>query len=181
MAAGNPRELVLLLQEIERRSLEHAAGLRKEENVTNVWEGVLFKVAGERFATPLSDVKEILHFPSVITSVPGACKWVRGVANVRGNLLPVIDLQVFLGGKSIAIGRRTRVLVIDHDGLFAGLVVGELQGMKHFDLNSYERNSSPQGAAAKYVEGFFTLDGERWPIFSMHTLIEDPVFQVAAA
>jgi twitching motility protein PilI len=181
MAAGDSRELILLLQEIERRSLEHAAGLRQEDDVTNVWEGVLFSVGGERFATPLNEVKEILNFPSVITSVPGARKWVRGVANVRGNLLPILDLQVFLGGKSITVGRRTRVLVVDHDGLFAGLMIGELLGMKHFDVDSYQQNSDPKQAITKYTDGFFSLEGEQWPVFSMRALVEDPAFQVAAA
>lgn len=47
---------------------------------------------------PLEEVKEILNYPDGVTRVPGTQAWLLGMANIRGNLLPLIDLQQFLGG-----------------------------------------------------------------------------------
>ena len=127
------RELVLLLQDIENRSRKFAFDRPHKEESKFTWEGVLFTILGEKLLTALGEVKEILNYPSNVTHVPGAQSWVRGVANVRGSLLPIFDLQEYLGGSAIAIGRRTRVLVIAHEGLFAGLMVADVYGMRHFN------------------------------------------------
>jgi twitching motility protein PilI len=103
------------------------------------------------------------------------------VANVRGNLLPIIDLQLFLGGESIVAGPRTKVLVIDYEGLFAGLMVADVLGMKHFPKDLYTNSASLTGPIGKYLQGGFKLEDEVWPLFSMYALVEDPTFQVAAA
>ena len=71
--------------------------------------------------------QEIINLPSSITHVPGTRSWMVGIANIRGNLLPITDLQVYLGGKPIAIGKRSQVLVIEHDEARMGLLVGGVQ------------------------------------------------------
>jgi twitching motility protein PilI len=175
------KKLMRLLQDMEIRSQEHTSGLPQEDELVETWEGVLISVAGENIATPLHEVKEILNFPAVNTPVPGAKPWVRGVANVRGNLLPIIDLQLFLGGEPIVAGQRTKVLVIDYEGLFAGLMVADVLGMKHFPRDLYINSASLVGPIGKYLQGGFKLEDEVWPLFSMYALVEDPSFQVAAA
>ncbi len=59
----------------------------------------MFYVGDDRLIAPLNDIKEILNFPSAITKVPGTKPWMLGIANIRGTLLPVIDLQLFLIGR----------------------------------------------------------------------------------
>ncbi len=181
MASSESRELLNLLLEIENRSRQHGTRLTLEEEAKGTWEGVLFRVAGEQLVAPLNEVKEILNFPAVVSSVPGAKEWVRGVANVRGTLLPIIDLQVFLGGSALAAGERSRILVIDCEGLFAGLMVGDVVGMRHFEDQDFSADGIDAGSINNYIQGGFHVDGARWPVFSIQTLVEDPVFQVAAA
>jgi twitching motility protein PilI len=52
--------------------------------------------------------------PSQLTRVPGAKAWVKGLANVRGQLLPVLDLRQFLGSGVTPLTRNTRVIVVNH-------------------------------------------------------------------
>ena len=104
-------------------------GLPMQEAPPESWEGVMFSVLGSRLVMPLREVVEMLPFPPVVTRVPGAKAWVRGVANIRGNLLPLIDLQSFLGGSPISPDRHSRVLVINHEEIFAGLLVERVMGM----------------------------------------------------
>ncbi len=171
---------MLLLQNIESQSREFAFDLPHKEESKLTWEGVLFTILGARLLTALDEVKEILNYPSNVTSVPGAQPWVRGVANVRGSLMPIFDLQEYLGGSAINIGRRTRVLVIEHEGLFAGLMVADVFGMRHFDEELRIQKQESTDQIGRYVTGAYDVDGDHYPIISMHILAEDPEFQVVA-
>ncbi len=182
-AVGNAgSRLLQILQDIEERCLEHAVGLPQQRVVEEAWEGVLFSVGGRMLVAPLGEVKEILNYPAAITSVPGTKSWVRGVANIRGNLLPIIDLQAFLLGKPTVSGRRSRVLVVEHDGVFTSLLVDQMVGIRHFYPS--ERSRDPvdlPDAVGRFVEYCYRLDDQAWPVFGMHRLVESPEFQFAAA
>ncbi|HEC14956.1 MAG TPA: purine-binding chemotaxis protein CheW [Sedimenticola sp.] len=180
MPASASRELVDLLRGIEQRSRARAAGLPQQEETRQYWEGVIFSLGDARLAAPLNEVTEILHFPSIVTAVPGTRPWVRGVANIRGNLLPIVDLQLFLGGGPVMDERRGRILVIRHGEIFTGLLVKEVTGMRHFQRENRIDYSPPEGPMEKFVHGAFEQDGGTWPVFSMYALAESPEFQVAA-
>ncbi len=172
---------MLLLQNIESQSRKFAFDLPHKEESKLTWEGVLFTILDARLLTALGEVKEILNYPSNVTSVPGAQPWVRGVANVRGSLMPIFDLQEYLGGSAINIGRRTRVLVIEHEGLFAGLMVADVFGMRHFDEELRIQKQESTDQIGRYATGAYDVDGNQCPILSMRILAEDPKFQVVAA
>jgi len=175
------RDIILLLRDIENQSRKHAFDLPHKEESKFTWEGVLFTILGKKLLTALGEVKEILNYPSTVTSVPGAQPWVRGVANVRGSLMPIFDLQEFLGGTAISIGRRTRVLVIEHEGLFAGLMVADVYGMRHFNSELCIQLQDMTGPVGRYIAGAYDVDGDQCPVLSMHELAEDPKFQVVTA
>ena len=173
-------ELVALLQDIGRRSQVHAHNLPKQVEFLNYWEGILFTVGGDRLVAPLNEIVEILNYPTSVTMVPGTCSWVRGIANIRGNLLPIIDLQAFLGGGTTVPGRRSRVLVVQHRDVFTGLLVGDTVGMRHFDEAEKADCATTDAPMANYVTGAFEHEGEIWPVFSMHALAASPEFLSAA-
>ena len=181
LASTSPRDLVLLLKDIESRSLQHVAELPQQHDMAGIWEGILFMVRGIPLVAPLKDVKEILNFPSVLTRVPGVRSWLLGVANIRGNLLPVIDLQLYLGGEKIVIGKRSRILVIDQNGIRTGLLVAGVQGLRHFKDEQGCAVPTIDSSLGHYVHEAFNLAGEVWPVFSIQTLVESSDFQVAAA
>ncbi len=180
-AESEAREIILLLQDIENQSRKFAFELPHKEESKLTWEGVLFTILGRKLLTALGEVKEILNFPSSVTPVPGAQPWVRGVANVRGSLLPIFDLQRYLGGNAITTGRKTRVLVIEHEGLFAGLMVADVFGMRHFNEELRIQEHETIGLLGRYVTGVYDVDGDKCPILSMQMLAEDPDFQVVTA
>lgn len=181
MADNDSKNLILLLRQIDERCRKSARGLPQQEEPIQFWEGLLFTVAGAQLVTSMTDVKEILNLPAAITVVPGTQSWVRGVANIRGNLMPIIDLQVYLGGQRVKSGRRTRMLVIDHDGVFAGLLVEGVQGIKYFPEEFRTGSKGVSGAVGEYVESSFVLEGKSWPMFSMRKLAASGAFLAAAA
>jgi len=181
MLAQTSHELVQLLSDIEQRSIAQVSHLPELEEAHQYWEGVLFSLDQVRLIAPLNEVVEILHFPADITRVPGTHAWVKGVANVRGSLLPIIDLQLFLGGKPVMTGRRCRVLVIKHQGVFSGLLVQGVIGMRHFSQEK-QKEYSPSGDSLleRFVSTAFEYDGDIWPVFGMFALAESAEFQIAA-
>ncbi len=94
-------------------------------------------MSGEIFLVAREETREVLGYPSVVTRVPGAKAWIRGLANVRGQLLPVVDLRTFLGSGATNTGRKTRVLVAHHREMPAGLLVDEVLGFRRFARPSF--------------------------------------------
>src|ERR1700759_2848721 len=83
------------LATFEKRSLAHTAGLPEQIEAPGLWRGIGFRVGVRYFVSVIAEVNEILT-PPLLTQVPGTRRWLLGVANVRGNLVPAIDLRDFI-------------------------------------------------------------------------------------
>jgi len=182
MAGTTPSTPLDLLHAIEQRARQNAAGLPQQTEVRTTWAGIGFRLSGQHYLAPMKEVTEILT-PPQLTWVPGARPWVLGVANVRGTLLPIMDLQGFLAGRPEPGGRRERILVVAHKGITVGLRVDEVLGLRHFFEESF-RNEVPQesaNAAGPYLRGSYRQAEREWAVFSLHTLVQDPGFMQVAA
>lgn len=71
-----------------------------------------FQVAGETYAVGVLQAREIIEY-NTVTRVPHAPPAVRGVINLRGSVVPVVDLAVKFGLPASAIGRRTCVVIVE--------------------------------------------------------------------
>lgn len=170
-----------LLREIELRSRQKAMGLPQKIEVRRTWSGIGFKVSGVNLISSLDEVDEILELPPM-TRVPGALPWVKGVANIRGTLLPILDLKGFIDGEVASAGRRTRILVIKEGELTAGLVVDEVVGMRHFFDEEYTSEAAGISEEMKpYLAGAYRQGGVSWAVFSMRQLAESGRFIRVAA
>jgi len=81
-----------------------------------------FKVGRETFGVPITSLHEIVRVPE-ITAVPDAPEYMEGVINLRGRIVSVIDLRKRFGEEAGATDRRNRILVVEHNGRLAGLIV----------------------------------------------------------
>ena len=180
MSGRVPREPLEALREIERRCRASAVGLPLQVEVRELWSGVGFRIGATRFVAPLGEVQEILTQPG-LSRVPGTKGWVKGIANVRGNLLPIMDLKGYLGRAPTVPGRSTRVLVINQQGTFAGLLVDEVLGLKYFPVED-RTTGLPyvEEAVRPYLTEAYLSGGEHWAVFSMKHLAETPQFLHAA-
>ncbi len=172
---------ILLLHELSQRSRTEAHSLPQQIEVKATWEGVGFRLDGKGWVVPLDQVKEILTKVN-ISPVPGAKAWVRGVANVRGTLLPILDLRGFLLGKLTKMTRQSRILVMQHKGVVAGLLVEEVLGMRHFLEEEFNGDTSDLETSFKQMlTGQYRQRGQSWGVFNINQLAELPEFlQVAA-
>ena len=71
-----------------------------------------FTLGGEMFAVGILNVKEIIEYGS-LTEIPMMPAFIRGVINLRGAVVPVIDLAARFGGKVTAVGRRTCIVIVE--------------------------------------------------------------------
>lgn len=141
---------------------------------------VAFRVGSNRLLAPLDQVAEILEFPEV-SRVPLAQPWVRGVANVRGNLLPVVDLYGFLGCQLTKVNDKTRILVINHGSIHTGLVVDEVYGMKYFMEGERAMDQAETDECLlSYVQQAYTRNDARWSELDLFSIVDTPRFLQAA-
>jgi len=165
-----------LLQDIEARSRTKALGLPQQIEVRKTWTGVGFRLGNINLLSTLEEVDEILVSPEM-TRVPNAISWVKGIANIRGMLLPIMDLKDFIDGDAITAGRKTRVLLIKKGELVSGLMVDEVFGMRHFfEEERTENVPDISDNLNKYVKGAFHQGDTHWGIFNLDNLVTDPSF-----
>jgi purine-binding chemotaxis protein CheW len=81
-----------------------------------------FKVGRETYGVPIKSLHEIVRVPE-ITAVPDAPDYLEGVINLRGKIVSVMDLRKRFGEKQIGLKRQNRILVVEHAGRLAGLIV----------------------------------------------------------
>jgi twitching motility protein PilI len=171
-----------LLKELERRSRSVTAANAPEAAAGQEWVGVAFRMGGETFLVAREETREVLGYPAVITRIPGAKNWVKGLANIRGQLLPMLDLRQFLGSGSTTPGRNTRIVVANHREIPAGLIVDEVLGFRRFADPEFNPEPPPTVIRCDtYLAGAFRRGGEVWPVLSLKSLIESQSFLQAAS
>lgn len=171
-----------LLKELERRSRSASQGASAEAPSGREWVGVAFRMGGETFLVAREETREVLGLPAPITRIPGARSWVRGLANVRGQLLPMLDLRQFLGSGATTPGRNTRVIVVNHREIPAGLIVDEVLGFRRFAESEFDAEGPPTVIRCDpYLAGAFRRGGEVWPVLSLKSLVESQSFLQAAS
>lgn len=169
-----------LLLDLERRSVKGTAGLPALDQIEEDWVGVGFRLGDSRLIVSMSDVKEILDLPEV-TTVPGVKSWVVGVANVRGSLLPIMDMKGYLLGEDIKQRHKGRIIVIDYKGVNTGLVVDEVFGMRHFrESDAIVETPDVPERISPYIEKVYRQDDEYWPVFSFDEMARDEGFVQAS-
>lgn len=170
-----------LLRELERRSRAAIAG-KTTGDIPEEWTGIGFRIGQEHFVADREQVREVLMLPETMTRVPGAKRWLLGIANLRGHLLPLIDLKMFLGSGRTSQRRVTRVISINHREIPAGIVVDEVQGFRRFMDSEYVDNA-PETAVRcdRYLHGAYERGPDAWPVFNFYDLLESPAFLQAAS
>jgi twitching motility protein PilI len=171
-----------LLQELDRRARAAAQGKSDTTASGAEWVGIAFRLGGEAFLLAREETREVMGYPAAVTRVPGAKNWIRGLSNVRGQLLPVIDVRAFLGSGGTNVSRATRVLVANHREIPAGLVVDEVMGFRRFYESEFSADLPPTLLRCeRYLAGAFKRGAEVWPVFSVRGLLESQQFMQAAA
>jgi twitching motility protein PilI len=175
------REPFAMLLEYEQRSLAHVAGLPEQFDAPGLWRGVGYRIGDRRLASAFDEVLEILPMPQV-TAVPGAQPWLLGVGNIRGNLLPIVDLKQFLEGERTVLHETQRVLIVRQPDGDVAVTIDELYGQRSFqEEQRVDAEALSEGRYEHFVERAYRLAEQTWGVFSLHRLARTPEFRQAAA
>ncbi|HEU4669136.1 MAG TPA: chemotaxis protein CheW [Dyella sp.] len=168
-----------VLARYEQLSLAHASDTRQTMEAPGLWRGIGYRVGTRLFVSSIDEISELLAVP-VMTTVPGTQPWLLGVANVRGNLVPVIDLGRFLFGTRTQLAERTRLLIVRQGGGNVALMVDEVFGQRTVD-EVQRRDAEPEDdpRLARFVDD--RVGEQKLALFSMGRLVRAPDFRQAAA
>lgn len=97
--------------------------MHENENSDDTRQLVVFRLGEEEFGVQIAAVKEILRVPDELFWVPKSAAYVEGVINLRGAVLPVIDLRTRMGLERAEAHERQRIMVFQHKGQSTGFVV----------------------------------------------------------
>ena len=137
-------------------TLQPSAGLKDESQL------VTFLLKDEEFGFDIMSVQEIIRLPKM-AKVPRTPAYVDGIANLRGVVLPVIDMRTRFGMERAEETDRTRVLVVDIDGVKTGLRVDRVKQVTRVLRSEIEPPPEAiRGTSSDYLEGVVKLDkGQR--------------------
>jgi twitching motility protein PilI len=170
-----------ILAHYERLSLAHASDTRERMDAPGLWRGIGYRVGPRTLVSEIGEINELLA-PPPLTAVPRTQPWLLGVANVRGNLMPVVDFGRFLFGERTQLTDRARLLVVRQGGGSVALLVDEVFGQRTVDAEqrrTAEQEDDPR--LARFAEQRVGEGGQQMAILSMGKLVRAPDFRQAAA
>jgi len=167
-----------LLRELDRLARSRKRVLPVREEPREEWLGIGFRLGGRTLIAAMDQVAEVVGVPGM-ARIPGVKPWVLGLANLRGRLIPVMDLHGFLFDAEGPVGESSarRAIVIDTEGIVAGLVVDGVVGMRHFWRD--ELQGAPPGlepALEPYVQASFPVQDQRIGVFDFSRLARSEAF-----
>lgn len=170
-----------VLTDYEQRSLAHQPGTPEQIDAPGLWRGVCFRLGARLLASSFAEVVEIITVPAM-TPIPGGLPWLLGIANVRGNLLPVVDLKQFLEGQRTVLHENQRALVVRQAGGNVAVLVDELLGQRHFvDAQRSDVGDLAEGRYSDYIVQAYRQGDITYGVFSMAQLTRASEFRQAAA
>jgi twitching motility protein PilI len=180
VAAVLPQGAYALLADYERRSLAHDPGVPEQIEAPGLLRTIGFRVGEHHFVSGIDEIGEILMAPPPVTSIPSTRPWMLGVANVRGNLIALVDLKQFLFEQRTHVTGRARVLVVKQAGGNVGLLVDELIGQRNLtDADRAGAEGEADPGLARFVTENVNVGAMRLGRFSMVELTRTPEFQHA--
>jgi purine-binding chemotaxis protein CheW len=136
-----------------------------------------FRIGRETFGLPISSVREIIRVPE-ITVVPNAPEDIAGVTNLRGKIIPVIDLRKKFGVSDLEPHRQNRIVVVELEGRLVGLIVTSASAVLRIPASEMEApgNVFPNGEY-DYVRGVGKLNGRLVILLDLDKLVSRGEFR----
>ncbi|MBI2400663.1 MAG: chemotaxis protein CheW [Deltaproteobacteria bacterium] len=133
--------------------------LKKDFDSKELLQLVTFRLGNEEFSLDILRVQEIIRHME-LTRVPRTPDFVDGVINLRGRVIPVLDLRKRFGLPSDAKTNETRIIVVDVDNKTVGLKVDAVSEVLRLPADTVEPAPAiVTGAESDYIKGVGKLEG----------------------
>lgn len=168
------------LLEYDLRALT-ASNSSEPESGQGDWSGLAFRLGDTRLVCGLDRIQESLQVPQV-TRVPGTKPFILGLANVRGDLLTVVDLGCYFFGNRTPASMRARLLSASLRGRPVGLLVDEVFGQRNFMTSNAGAPELPEHSPLKgLVSKQHRSGSDAWQELDLDALFSTPSFLDGAA
>jgi len=115
---------------------------------------LVFDLFEEHYAIEVSKIKEIVRIPESITRVPNAPAYVCGVINLRGTVIPVMDIAVKMNRGKIERRGESRIVVIEEEDIVFGILVDSVREVRTVNVDQIESAESIDSVISKeYLQG----------------------------
>lgn len=142
-----------------------------QKAINGILQLVTFNIAEEEFGVDIMHVKEIIRMME-ITKVPKSPDFVEGVINLRGNVVPIIDLRKRFSMEGKERDKNTRISVIDLDGTIVGFVVDAVHEVLRIPSDTVEPPPPVvSGIDSDYISGVGKLDDRLLIMLDLHRLL----------
>ncbi len=129
----------------------------EDDELVNELQLVSFKLGEEEFGIIIDNVQEIIRMKP-LTHIPGASQFVDGVIDLRGNILPVIDLRKKLNLPPKEADELTRIIVINLGNINTGIIVDTVLEVLRISKEEVKSPPSLLGSEVKFIEGIIKRD-----------------------
>jgi purine-binding chemotaxis protein CheW len=131
-----------------------------------------FRIGRETFGLPISIVREIIRVPE-ITAVPDAPDYVEGVINLRGRIIPVVDLRKRFGETLLEADKKNRVVVVELERRAIGLIVNSASEVLRIPPSEIQHPSDvfPEGEL-HFITGVGKFNGRLVILLDMSRMLQ---------
>ena len=137
-----------------------------------------FQVGRETYGVPITSLHEIVRVPE-ITAVPDAPDYLEGVINLRGKIVSVMDLRKRFGDKDASVRKNNRILVVEHSGRLAGLIVDSASEVLKIPADAVEAPPAVfQEGGLNCVTGLGKVGGRLVVLLDMNKLLAPASLEV---
>jgi purine-binding chemotaxis protein CheW len=132
----------------------------REFNSTNTNEYMTFILGAMKYAIELPKIREILTYPELITILPNTSKWVKGLINLRGEVVPILDTRIKFGtGEAVYDDNTAVIAIITEDKRMVGIVVDKVDDVQKIDIHNLSPVSDMGSAIpSRYLKGFLRME-----------------------
>jgi purine-binding chemotaxis protein CheW len=131
-----------------------------------------FRIGRETFGLPISMVREIIRVPD-ITSVPNAPHYIEGVINLRGRIIPIVDLRKRFGDKSAEANKKNRIVVVEMQNRAIGLIVNAASEVLRIPPAEIEAPHNVfQEGEMDYITGVGKLNGRLVILLDLNRILQ---------
>lgn len=149
------------------------------EDAEQAEQYVIFSLAGTEYAVPIANVIEIGQ-PLSITPVPNVPDWIPGVANLRGEIISMVDLRAFLGMERTGYRQASRMLVAQasQEDMTTGLVVDRVNGIRYLSADRISDPTAPiEDQVTPYLDGVYEHEERLLVVLNLDRLLLSPEMQ----
>ncbi len=145
--------------------------LEEEQEDTQHGKYITFRMGKEGYGFEISNVNEIIGIQG-ITELPDVPPFIKGVINLRGKVIPVMDVRIRFGMEEVEYNERTCIIVVIVNNVFIGLIVDEVSEVVDIQDSNIENEKQMSGGLdSRYIKAFGKIDDNVIILLNINSLL----------